>query len=192
MTLGERIKERRIAVGLTIDQVAEQLNKNRATIYRYENSKIQNLPVTVLEPLSTILQTTPDFLMGWNDIKKESNAFDALKVLLAAVYDHITIDEDHNTGSYQIILLKNETKICLDEIPFETLFHTICSILPACVEQIDKNTQNGEHERMLDITCLQPDEVIMLDMYRRLDSNDRAETRGEMKQMLKSEKYTTK
>lgn len=67
MMVGKRIKSRRIALGLSVDEVAAKLNKNRATVYRYESSEIENLPTTVLEPLADILQTTPAYLMGWED-----------------------------------------------------------------------------------------------------------------------------
>lgn len=67
MTIGERIKQRRIELGLSVDEVAEKLGKNRATVYRYESNDIENLPVGTLEPLATILETTPAQLMGWED-----------------------------------------------------------------------------------------------------------------------------
>lgn len=67
MLIGKRIKEKRIELGLSVDHVATLLNKNRATIYRYENGDIENLPTTVLEPLADILKTTPAYLMGWVD-----------------------------------------------------------------------------------------------------------------------------
>ena len=68
MTVGSRIREYRKKLGLSVDDVAEKLGKNRATIYRYESDDIENLPAPVLEPLAKILQTTPAELMGW---KKE-------------------------------------------------------------------------------------------------------------------------
>ena len=37
MNTGDRIKQRRIALGLTVDELAEKIGKSRATIYRYEN-----------------------------------------------------------------------------------------------------------------------------------------------------------
>ena len=43
------------------------LNKNRATIYRYENGDIENMPIDVLEPLAKALNTTPAYLMGWQE-----------------------------------------------------------------------------------------------------------------------------
>ncbi len=65
MTIGERIKARREQLGFSVDEVAKKLGKNRATIYRYESDYIENLPVSVLEPIANILETTPAFLMGW-------------------------------------------------------------------------------------------------------------------------------
>ena len=67
MTIGERIKQRRIELGLSVDEVAEKLGKNRATVYRYESNEIENLPVGTLEPLAKILETTPAQLIGWDD-----------------------------------------------------------------------------------------------------------------------------
>lgn len=67
MTIGSRIREYRKKLGLSVDDVAEQLGKNRATIYRYESDDIENLPAPVLEPLARVLRTTPAELMGWSD-----------------------------------------------------------------------------------------------------------------------------
>lgn len=67
MRIGERIKSKRIELGLSVDEVAEKLGKNRATIYRYEKDDIKDLPITVLEPLAKVLETTPADLMGWEE-----------------------------------------------------------------------------------------------------------------------------
>lgn len=64
MRIGERIKQRRLELGYTADALAKLLNKNRATIYRYENGDIENMPIDVLEPLAKALNTTPAYLMG--------------------------------------------------------------------------------------------------------------------------------
>lgn len=66
MNIGQRIKDRRIELGLSVDEVAAKIGKNRATVYRYESSDIEDLPTSVLEPLSNALQTTPGYLMGWS------------------------------------------------------------------------------------------------------------------------------
>ena len=67
MTIGQRIRERRKVLDLSVDDLAKKLNKNRATIYRYESDDIENMPLTVLEPLAEALKTTPAYLMGWDE-----------------------------------------------------------------------------------------------------------------------------
>ncbi len=68
MTVGQRIKLRRQQLGLSVDDVAEKLGKNRATIYRYESDEIENLPLNILEPLANVLGVSPAYLMGWEDV----------------------------------------------------------------------------------------------------------------------------
>lgn len=72
-TVGSRIKARRCELGLSVDELALKLGKNRATIYRYESDCIENLPITIIEPLSAALQTTPAYLMGWVDDPTPNN-----------------------------------------------------------------------------------------------------------------------
>lgn len=69
MSIGDRIKQRRKELDLSVDDVANKLNKNRATIYRYESNDIENLPITVLEPLAKVLNTTPVYLLGLENQK---------------------------------------------------------------------------------------------------------------------------
>lgn len=52
---------------MTADQLAEKLGKNRATIYRYESDEIENMPISILEPLAKALQVTPAYLLGWEE-----------------------------------------------------------------------------------------------------------------------------
>lgn len=72
MTIGKKIKDLRTELNMSVDELAAKLGKNRATIYRYEKGDIGNLPLDVLEPLATALQTTPAYLMGWEDKKENS------------------------------------------------------------------------------------------------------------------------
>lgn len=71
MTTGQRMRTRRKELNLSADDVAKALGVSRSTIFRYEKGDIEKLPIDILQPLSTILQTTPAYLMGWNDFKHE-------------------------------------------------------------------------------------------------------------------------
>ncbi|MGN1133780.1 MAG: LexA family protein [Oscillospiraceae bacterium] len=84
MTIGERIKARRLELGLSVEEVAEALGKNRATIYRYESNEIEKLPTTVLEPLANVLGVSPGYLMGWEkygDLPALMDKYDNIKPL---------------------------------------------------------------------------------------------------------------
>lgn len=67
MTTGEKIRTRRKQLGMSVDDLAAKLGKNRATIYRYENDAIE-MPATFLKPLADALDTTPGELMDWGDL----------------------------------------------------------------------------------------------------------------------------
>jgi transcriptional regulator with XRE-family HTH domain len=73
MTIGERIKQRRKELGLSADKLGERIGKNRATIFRYENGDIENLPIDILEPIASALHTTPQYLMGWEEEHKKND-----------------------------------------------------------------------------------------------------------------------
>lgn len=71
LSIGERIRNRRKELKLSVDQLAEMLGKNRATVYRYESDDIENMPLTVLEPLAKALKVKPSYLMGWDESENE-------------------------------------------------------------------------------------------------------------------------
>lgn len=66
MSVGERMKSRRKELKLNADYVAEKIGVSRSTIFRYEKGDIEKVPIDILEPLSKVLQTTPEYLMGWD------------------------------------------------------------------------------------------------------------------------------
>ncbi len=99
MTIGERIKNRRLELGMSADDIADLIGKGRATIYRYENGEIEKLPTTVLEPIAKALQTTPAYLMGWEDEKQSQISIQSFK--------------EAKDSSQNILLSEHETKLIL-------------------------------------------------------------------------------
>ena len=67
--IGERIKQARLALGYSAEQVAAFLQVSPATIYRYENGDISKLPSKFIKPLAEFLCVTPEYLMGWTEDK---------------------------------------------------------------------------------------------------------------------------
>lgn len=67
MGLKENLKKRRLELNLTLSDVAKQLSVSKPTLQRYESGVISNIPSDKIEKLATILNTTPEKLMGWNN-----------------------------------------------------------------------------------------------------------------------------
>lgn len=74
MNIGERIKECRESLGLTQTEVAKKIETTKQTLYKYENNIITNIPSDKIELLAKVLDTTPAYLMGWEDNLTPENA----------------------------------------------------------------------------------------------------------------------
>lgn len=102
MSIGQRIKTMRKLQGLSIDELAIKLGKNRTTIYRYENGDIENLPLGILDCLADALNTTPAYLMGWdeNSISDTENEVVGLKMkhveMWRKEFEGILLTEEEN------------------------------------------------------------------------------------------------
>jgi repressor LexA len=106
MTIGDRIRLRRKQLGLSVDDLAKSLGKNRTTVYRYESDEIENLPLNVLDPLAKALHVTPAYLMGWEDntIKIKTKSVPLLGDITAGEpiyaceerYAYVEIEDDCN------------------------------------------------------------------------------------------------
>lgn len=64
MTIGEKIKETRKAKGISVEYLAGELGVSKTTIYRYEDSTIEKIPVKVFDRICKLLEITPAQLMG--------------------------------------------------------------------------------------------------------------------------------
>lgn len=103
MGLKENLKNKRLELNLTLEEVAKQLSISKPTLQRYESGVISNIPSDKIEKLAEILNTTPAILMGWD------------------------VEIDNDTG----IVLTNEEKLLLKK--YNALDdmgkHTVQSIL---------------------------------------------------------------
>lgn len=78
MIIGERIKQRRTELGLSVDEVAAKIGKARATVYRYENTDIKKMPADILIPLAKALNTTPAYLLGFSEEPASTVSLDGI------------------------------------------------------------------------------------------------------------------
>lgn len=69
-TLGERIREQRILMQMTQEELAEELCVKKSTISMYENDKV-DIKGSILIELSGILHTSPNYLLGMEEYEED-------------------------------------------------------------------------------------------------------------------------
>lgn len=65
--MNQRIRAKRQALGLTLEDVSKIVGVTRQTIQKYESGIVSNIPSDKIELLAQALHTTPAYLMGWED-----------------------------------------------------------------------------------------------------------------------------
>lgn len=90
MKIGEKIKQLRTEKNISVESIAKTLGVSKTTIYRYEDSSIEKIPVNTFDKLCSILGVTPAELMGNSNTSKSvpplpthfNNAQEAMEFLL--------------------------------------------------------------------------------------------------------------
>lgn len=175
MTTGERIKSRRVQLGLSVDELAARLGKNRATVYRYENNDITNFPAKVLEPLAKVLATTPAALMGWS---KELTAAPAVCAgdpipslvpapRLGTIHSGVPILDQENIECYDLVpdwARCDFTLRCKDDSMIGARIFDgdlVCIHAQSQVEHGEIAAVLVDREAVLKRVCLYPDHIIL-------------------------------
>lgn len=109
MKNNNRIKQRRLELSLTLEDVALKVGVNRSTVQRWEAGTISNLGQDKIARLSAALQVTPEYLLGWSDDPDVKMSND----IAAAVID-LTADETDSVLRY-IAFLRSQRRHKKDE-----------------------------------------------------------------------------
>lgn len=94
MEFKDLLKNRRLEIGATLEDVGNIVGVSKATVQRWETGEIKNVRRDKIEKLAKALQTTPAYLMGWTDEPEKPQDAD-LPVALHAPkgYDKLTDEE---------------------------------------------------------------------------------------------------
>lgn len=63
----ERIKERRLELEMSYQDLSDATGISKSTLQRYETGYIKKVPINQIEILAKALRTTPSYLMGWKE-----------------------------------------------------------------------------------------------------------------------------
>lgn len=110
MVIGNRIRKKRVDLDLTLEDVAKAVGTSRQTLSRYENSIITNIPYDKMELLATRLQTTPAYLMGWDENQPASEIEDGLEKEAMHCFDSLSDAQKLEALNYLRYLVENAEK----------------------------------------------------------------------------------
>lgn len=151
MTTGEKIRARRKELGLSVDELAAKVGKNRATIYRYESDAIE-MPASMLQPLADALSTTPDELMSWELILKDvAEREQKMDEILPLLQDGVASEG----STYRYIVLKTLTHSGFEEYELKVLLTLLYRLNTAgCGKEIHAIRVLAELASCLDMKSL--------------------------------------
>ena len=99
MEIGDRIRKKREELGMSQEELAKKIGyRSRSSINKIENDG-RGLPQSKILLIAKALETTPDFLLGWDD--DETNFYsdevlygiNAMTSLLQYLYDDVDFHE---------------------------------------------------------------------------------------------------
>lgn len=102
MITSTRIKELRLRMGLTQEELGKKIGVGKAAIHKYEAGYVENLKRTTLSNLAQVLETTPTYLMGWDD--NNENIFKSVKIpVLGRISAGIPLEAIEDIKDYEEI-----------------------------------------------------------------------------------------
>lgn len=74
LEVGKRIKKQRLKQKLTLKELGEKVSLSEGNVQRYEVGKIKSVGINIVKSFAKALNTTPAYLMGWEEesISKEN------------------------------------------------------------------------------------------------------------------------
>lgn len=101
-----RIKNRRLELGLSFQDLADLTDMSKSTLQRYESGGIKNIPLDKLKILANSLRVTPEWIMGWDE-DEDSND---IKTIAAHAIDDLTEEEQLQLINYAKFLKSQRNK----------------------------------------------------------------------------------
>lgn len=127
MDFKDKIKSRRLELGLTLEDVAHKMGVSAPTIQRYESGEIQNMRKDKIQSLANALNLSPAYLMGWQKEKTDANIPHQEPKIIAAYGGGLA---DVDEGIKEILQVKE--KLCntiyganLNKTQIDMLIHLV-------------------------------------------------------------------
>ena len=70
--MGQRIRDRRIALELTLDELGKKVGVGASTVRKWETGFIKDMRSDKIQKVADALDVTPAYLMGWDESQSVS------------------------------------------------------------------------------------------------------------------------
>lgn len=67
MSMQEKIKERRKALGYTQEELAEKLGLQKSAIAKYESGRVENIKRSMIKRMAAVLECSTTYLLDFED-----------------------------------------------------------------------------------------------------------------------------
>ena len=165
LTIQEKLKDLRVAHGLTLEQLADQTGLSKSALGKYENDDYKDISPFAIVTLAKFYHVTTDYLLGVSEQKNHSDAElsalhlsdDAIDVLKAGKFNHRLLSEMLCHKDFQRMML--DAEIYVDRIA-DMRINDMNSMLEA-VRRMALMKQDGQGDlstRTLELAQVQEDD----------------------------------
>lgn len=96
MNIGDRIKCKREELNMSQDDLAKRLGyKSRSSINKIERDA-SGLPQSKIAAIANALQTTPAYIMGWEEVEKKADTLTDVVIRMKTDSDFLSLVETLN------------------------------------------------------------------------------------------------
>lgn len=105
MDVNQKLKNRRVELGLTMLEVAKKVGVSEATISRWESGDIANMRRDKISLLANALEVSPAFIMGWDDDESlfPSEDITYMEVIGSVKAGYDGLAQEEHTGEIEAI-----------------------------------------------------------------------------------------
>lgn len=166
MEVGDLIKNRRKELGLTLEQVADQVGVGKSTVRKWETGYIKNMRRDRIAALSKVLNLSPIQLMGVDDLKKDVRLNFSANLKKHIKLNNLTIED------IAAIVQREPSDVIswlnMDSIPTVEEVKLLADYFHVQSSDFNINITDLYH-----VEILSEEELSLLNMYRSMPSNNK-------------------
>lgn len=75
MSMAQRIKELRIAAGLTQEELGEKIGLQKSAIAKYENGRVENIKRSTIQAMADLFGVKPSYILGFDEEEEQEDGY---------------------------------------------------------------------------------------------------------------------